>query len=80
MKVKRLLDKGFLLSVGLAAVTKDKLEKIIGELIKRGKLNEKDGRELVMKLLNKSKEERAKIRGFVRKVRKRVVRKKKNKK
>jgi len=74
-EVKKLMDKGFLLSIGLASIGKDKLEKVTKQLVRKGKLNEKDGRKLVRDLLKKSKTEKKKIEARVRSVRKKVKKK-----
>ena len=54
-----LIKKTFLTGVGLAFMTKEKITEISKEIIEKGKLSEKEGRELVEELLKKS--EKAKI-------------------
>jgi len=70
--IKKLMDKGFLLSIGLASVGKDKLEKVIKQLVRKGKISEKDGRKLVRDLIKRSKVEKKKIEARVRSVRKKI--------
>lgn len=76
-EVKKLMDKGFLLSIGLASIGKQKAEKLIKELVKKGKLNEQQGRKLVMDLVKKSKIEKEKIKSKFRRIR--IVKKTKKK-
>ncbi len=67
-EVKKLMDKGFLLSVGLASVAKSKAEKLVNELIRKGKLNEQQGKKLFMDLIKKSKDEKKRIEAKFRRV------------
>lgn len=50
-----LTRKAMLLSMGLATLTREKLEKTINELIKKGEISEKEGEELVDELIEKSR-------------------------
>ena len=49
-----LIKKTVLTGVGLAAMTKDKIEELAKELTEKGKLTEKEGKDLVDDLLKKS--------------------------
>ena len=53
--VKKVLNTGFLLSVGIASIAKENAEKITAELVKRGRLNECQGRKLVNNLIKRSR-------------------------
>jgi len=46
----------FLAGVGLAAMTKDKIDEHVKELVEKGKLTEKEGREIADDMLKKSKQ------------------------
>lgn len=50
------IHKMFLAGVGLAAMTKDKIDEHIKELVEKGKLTEKEGREIADEMLKKSKQ------------------------
>ena len=50
-----LIKKTMLAGVGLAAMTREKIEETIDELVKKGKLSEKEGKEIVEELIEKSK-------------------------
>ena len=63
--IEKVMDTGFLLSIGIASIAKEKVETLVSELIKKGKLNENDGRKLVRSLLAKSRKERAKVKSFI---------------
>ena len=68
-EVKKLMNKGFLLSVGLASLTIDKADKLVKELVKKGKLNETQGRRLVSDLIKKSKSEKRNKESSFRRIR-----------
>ena len=53
-----LIRKGLLTGLGLAAITKDKIEEFVNEAVQRGEVSEKEGRELIDRLLKKSEEAR----------------------
>jgi len=50
------IHKMFLAGVGLAAMTKDKIDEHIKELVEKGNLTEIEGRELAEDMLKKSKQ------------------------
>ena len=50
------IHKMFLAGVGLAAMTKDKIDEHIKELVEKGELTEKEGREIADDMLKKSKQ------------------------
>lgn len=53
-----LIKKIMLTGVGLAAVTKDKVEELGRELIEKSEMSEKEGKELIDELLKKSEQAR----------------------
>ncbi len=67
-----LIKKTMLTGVGLAAVTKDKVEELARELTEKGEMSEKEGKELIDELLKKSEQARkdleTKVEDIVRKV------------
>lgn len=67
-----LIRKTMLTGVGLAAMTKDKVEALAKELPEKGKLSEKEGKDLFRELLKKSEQARkdleTKVEGMVHKV------------
>jgi len=60
--VKKALNTGFLLSVGIASIAKENAEKIVNEMVRKGKLNEKQGRKMVSDLIKRSRNERDRVR------------------
>ena len=50
------IHKTFLAGVGLAVMTKDKVDACVKELVEKGKLSEKEGRTLASAMLKRSKQ------------------------
>ena len=53
--MKEYIRKSMLIGVGLVATTREKVEESIAELVKKGELSEKEGKELVNELFERSK-------------------------
>jgi len=51
-----LIKKTMLTGVGLAAMTKDKVEELAKELMEKGEMSEKEGKELIDDLLKRSEQ------------------------
>jgi len=49
------IKKTILIGAGLASMTTEKIEEAVKEIVKKGEISEKDGRELVKDLLERSK-------------------------
>jgi polyhydroxyalkanoate synthesis regulator phasin len=56
-----LLKKTYLAGLGLATLTKDRIEEIVDELVKRGEVAEQDRRKVVDDLLGRAREEQQKL-------------------
>ncbi len=71
-----LIKKTILTGVGLAAMTKDKIDELAKELAEKGKMSEKEGKELLDDLLKKSEQSRkdleTKVEDMVRRVLKKM--------
>lgn len=63
------IKKTLLAGVGAAVITKDKAEEVIGDFVKRGKVNASDARELARKLAEQG---RAEFKSVTRDVEKQV--------
>jgi len=50
------VKKSMLIGMGLATLTREKVEQTINELIEKGEMSEKEGKEAVDDLMKKSKE------------------------
>ena len=50
------LRKGFLAGLGLAALTKEKLEKVVEDLVSKGELSEQEGKDLANDLMSRSED------------------------
>lgn len=55
--VRDLIERVFLLGVGAAALTKDRVQELVEELVRRGQLSGEEGRDVADKLLARSREE-----------------------
>ncbi len=58
-KVKEMIDlikKAVLTGIGVASLTKDKIEDIAKELVVKGKMSEQEGEKLVQEMLNRAEE------------------------
>jgi len=53
--MKEYIRKAMLIGVGLVATTREKVEESIAELVKKGELSDKEGKELVNELFERSK-------------------------
>ena len=49
-----MLKKTMFTGLGLVALTKEKIEEHVNDLVKKGKLSEKEGKEFITELLKKS--------------------------
>lgn len=48
--------------IGLAAVTKEKAEEVIAELVKKGEISKDEGKDLLSTLMNRMQEESEKLK------------------
>lgn len=56
-----LLKKTYLAGLGLATLTKERIEEIVDELVKRGEIAEQDRRKVLDDLLSRAREEQQKL-------------------
>ena len=70
-----LIKKTLLTGVGLAAMTKDKIEELAKELTEKEKLTEKEGKDLVDDLLKKSEKAKKELEKDIEKVVKNTMKK-----
>ncbi len=70
-----LIKKTMLTGVGLAAMTRDKVEELAKELTEKGEMTEKEGKELVDELVKKSEKARKDLEKSVEKTVRKVLRK-----
>jgi polyhydroxyalkanoate synthesis regulator phasin len=55
--IRDLLERTFLVGVGAAAFTKDKVQGLVDEFVRRGQLSTEEGRDMVDKLVARSRDE-----------------------
>ncbi len=60
------LERGFLATVGVFSLSRDKIQETVDGLVARGELNLDEGKQLVDKLVKRGQEERETMRGLVR--------------
>ncbi len=63
-----LMKKTVFAGIGMAAMTKEKVEEISRECVAQGQLSEKEGEKFVAELMQRSEESRAELRQQVEKV------------
>ena len=56
-----LIKKTIFIGAGLAAMTAEKIEAAVAEIVKKGEISEKEGKELAADLIEKSKETRLEL-------------------
>jgi len=55
--IRDLIEKTFLAGMGAAALTKDRVQELVEELVGRGQLSSDEGRDVVERLVSRSREE-----------------------
>lgn len=60
-----LLKKTLLTGIGVAALTKEKLEELANDFVEKGKMSEQEGRDLVDDLVTRSEESRAELQNQI---------------
>lgn len=66
MDIKDLMEKSLSFGLGLAAYSREKIEELVEELVKRGEVARKDARSVAGDLIKKGEEQRDEIRRLVR--------------
>ncbi|HEY66474.1 MAG TPA: DUF47 family protein [Caldilineae bacterium] len=62
----RLIERSFLLGLGVLTLTKERVIRFVDELVKEGAIKPEESQELVDKLVAKGEEEREELRKLVR--------------
>jgi polyhydroxyalkanoate synthesis regulator phasin len=55
--IRDLIERTFLVGVGAAAFTKDRVQELVGEFVRRGELSSDEGRDMVDRIVARSREE-----------------------
>jgi polyhydroxyalkanoate synthesis regulator phasin len=55
--VRELIERTFLAGMGVAALTKDRVQEFVEDLVRRGQLNSDEGREMAERLVSRSRDE-----------------------
>jgi len=59
-------ERGFLATIGVLSMSREKTQEMVDELIKRGDLNREEGTSLVDKIIQRGQEEQDTVRKLVR--------------
>lgn len=65
ISVSDMLERVFMLGVGAASLTKDKVQELVDELVKRGQLSQDQGLKLMDEVAEKARKETAGVRESV---------------
>jgi len=71
--MESLLDKFLLSGLGVLVLTEDKIEKLIGELTKKGEIGQGEKKELLTEIIEKGEEKKKEIEGKIREKVKKVL-------
>ncbi len=63
--MRDLIERGFLIGLGALTLTREKAEKIVEDLIKRGEVRREEAKDLVDKLVEKGQEGRLALRKLI---------------
>jgi len=55
--IRDLIERTFLVGVGAAAFTKDRVQELVDEFVRRGELSSEEGRDLIDKLVARTRDE-----------------------
>lgn len=66
-------ERGFLATVGVLSVSREKIQEIVDQLVARGELDRNEGKQLVERMVKRGQEERETMRGLVRQEVQKVV-------
>jgi len=64
--MKDLLKKGLALGLGLAVVSKEQIEKLVDELVKKGEVSTAESKELIHELFEKGEAEKKELNSRIR--------------
>jgi polyhydroxyalkanoate synthesis regulator phasin len=68
-----LIKKALMTGVGMAAMTKEKIEELANDIAKKSKLSEKEGKKLINDLLKRSQTAKKDLESFIEKTVKKVM-------
>jgi len=60
--MREIVEKGFLVGLGALSLTKERAERVVDDLVKRGEVSRDDAGKLTDRLVARGKEERAEVR------------------
>ncbi len=66
-------ERGFLATVGVLSLSREKVQEMVDQMVSRGELNLDEGKQLVDRMVKRGQEERESMRGLVRQEVQKVV-------
>jgi len=66
-------ERGFLATVGVLSLSREKVQEMVDQLVARGELNRDEGKQMVERMVKRGQEERETMRGLVRQEVQKVV-------
>ena len=63
--MQNILKKALTIGVGLAAFSKDQVEKVVDELVKRGEVPLEESKELIQELMDRGEKEQAELKNLI---------------
>jgi len=63
--MKDLINKGLALGLGLAVASKEQIEKLVDELVKKGEVSAAESKELIRELFEKGEAEKKEMNGRI---------------
>src|SRR5690554_1640683 len=63
--IKEIIEKSFSFGVGLAAFSRDKIEELVEDMVRRGEVAQKDARQLAGDLVEKGEAQRKELREMI---------------
>jgi polyhydroxyalkanoate synthesis regulator phasin len=55
--IRDLIERAFLVGVGAAVLTKDRVQEVVEEFVRRGQMSGEEGRDMVERLMGRSRDE-----------------------
>jgi polyhydroxyalkanoate synthesis regulator phasin len=64
--MRDIMERSFLISLGILSLTREKAQGVVDELVKRGEVRREDSKGLVDRLVQRGEEERSSFRKLIR--------------
>nr|WP_207907624.1 polyhydroxyalkanoate synthesis regulator [Effusibacillus lacus] len=61
-----LIKKGLALGIGLAVTSKEQVEKVVDEMVKKGEMSQEESKEVISRLIQRGEEEQRELKRMMR--------------